>query len=217
MTKEASITLYRYDSRQPPEDWDISFLSYEYDTIEHGHKNKAGLFFFTDSLEIANELGKCAAINNSQMEYFLTTTQTKNAKFIDFSNCQNIYHMLCLLADLGIDVLTEDFKTYEYENHFGQLKSHFEAAELETDIFKKANIIKNLTVHSKTDFHNISLFGQRLTDFDNGKFFKKIVTEKYSYIDGYVWREFNDNRGLTYCLFDSSRLTTKTTEKIKVD
>lgn len=216
MTKDVSITLYRYDLLQPPENWDTSFLNREYYTTEYGHKNKAGLFFFTDSEKIAKELGYCAATKYSQTEYFLTTTQIQKVKLIDFTNRNTIYQMLCLLKDLEIDVLTKDFKTYEKKNHFGQLKDSFEAAELETDTCKKLDIIKKLTVHSD-DFQNISLFGQRLTDFYNGTCFKKLVTEKYPDIGGYLWREFNDERGFTYCLFDAQKLTTKTTENIKLE
>ncbi|MFT3918433.1 hypothetical protein [Cloacibacterium sp.] len=217
MTKEINLTLYRYDISKPPTNWDTDFLSCEYDTEEHGHKNKAELFFFTDSLDIANDLGKCSAKKHSKPEYFLTTTKTQKLKLIDFSNRFNIYQMLCLLHDLCIDVLTSDFKTYENNNHFGQLKNIFEAAEKEADSKKKFDIIKNLKVHSNSNYEHISLFGQRLTDFDNGLHFKKLVKEKYSDIDGYLWREFNDNRGFTYCLFESRKLCHKKTININIE
>lgn len=213
MIKEINLTLYRYDISEPPKNWDTNFLNFEYDTEEHGHKNKAGLFFFTDSLDLAKDLGKCSAKKNLKYEYFLTTTTTQTLKLIDFSDRYNIYQMLCMLDDLEIDVLTKDFKTYESENHFGQLKNIFEAAEKESDSMKKLDIIKNLKVHPNSNYEHISLFGQRLTDFNNGFHFKRVVKEKYSDIDGYLWREFNDDRGFSYCLFDSEKLNSKTTEK----
>ena len=121
--------------------------------------------------------------------------------------------MLCLLKDLNLNVLTEEFKTFENNNNFLQLKNIFESAELEKDSLKKLKIIQNLKVHSKSKLEDIGLFGQRLTDLENGIIFKRIINEKYPNIDGYRWKEFNDNRGYTYCLFDSTKLFNKKTIK----
>src|SRR5690554_4847060 len=214
MITETSNTLYPYDLRQPPEKWDSSFLSCEHNTIEQGHKNKAGLFFFTDSINLAKHMGKYAACKYCLTKYFLTTAQTQTIKLIDFRNRHNIYQMLCLLKELEIDVLTENFRTYENENYFGQLKSIFKTAESETDIIRKYNIIKQLTIHSKSRHDDIGLFGQRLTDFDNGIFFRKIVKEKHSDIDGYIWHEAKNKCGSTYCLFDSQKIEKRSTEVI---
>ena len=216
MIKELEIILYRYDLQKPPTDWDTNFLNFEYITEEHGHKNKAKLFCFTDSKEIAINLGGNASAKNIRTEFYLTSTKTKTLKLIDFSSKDNIFQMLHLLSKMNLDVLIPDFKTYENENDFGQLKSFFDAILVETDFLKIPKIVENLKVHTKSNYEDISLFGQRLTDFDNGLKFKKLVQGKYPDIDGYMWKEFNDNRGYTYCLFDSKKLTEKSTERINL-
>lgn len=216
MIKEFSTALYRYDLNQPPPDWTPTFFNFEYDTNEYGHKNKANLFFFTDSINIAKDLGKNAAQKYSRAEYFLTSLRSSRVKLIDFSSSYNIYQMLSLLQELNIDVLVKEFKTYEDDNDFSQLRSFFEAALIEPDDIKRLHLIQNLKVHSASDFTNISLFGQRLTDFDNGLKFKEKVKKIYPDVDGYIWREFQDKRGLTHCLFDAQKLIAKSTEKIEL-
>lgn len=210
--------LYRYDLDQPPTDWSTDFKNFEYRDTKLGDKNKAGLFFFTDSLDIAKHLGNSAAIKESKAEYYLTTSaQIDNTlNLIDFSNCWNIYQMLCVLDDLKIRNLVNNFETFISDITFNQMNQLFDEIELEKDIIKKSNIITGQLKFSKNfrDSFDVSLFGQRLTDFDNGIKFRKIIKDNYSEIDGYKWREFEDNRGLTYCLFDSDKLPLKTTDKI---
>jgi hypothetical protein len=217
MTIDVQTNLFRYDIIEPPENWDTNFRNPEYETEEYGHKNKANLFFFTDSEDIAKDLGQGSANKRCLNEYFLTKSKTESClTLIDFNNRQNIYQMLCLLNDLKINVLTIDFKTYEGDSTFLDLKSIFDNAEVETHLLKKASIVSQLKVHSKSNVTDISLFGQRLTDFDNGLKFKSIINDIYPKIDGYRWKEYNDDRGITYCLFDSKKLSQKWTEKIKV-
>ena len=216
MTIDVLADLFRYDIIEQPENWDTNFQNPEYETKEYGHKNKANLFFFTDSENIAKDLGQGAANNKCLDEYFLTKSKTDLClTLIDFYNRQNIYQMLCLLNDLKINVLTKDFKTYEGDSTFLDLKSIFDNAVAETDLLKKASIVSKLKVHSKSNVTDISLFGQRLTDFDNGLKFKLIIKDIYPKIDGYRWKEYNDDRGFTYCLLDSKKLSQKWTEKIK--
>ena len=217
MVKEICVTLYRYDLKQPPAKWDAIFFNCECYDVKLGHKNKADLFFFTDSVEIANDLGLSSAKGSFKDEYFLTSFLTPSKfKIIDFSNKENIYQMIRLLYDLGIDVLTDDFKTYEADNDFSQLKNIFESAELEQDFIKKYKIIGQLKINSKSNYYDISLFGQRLTDFENGIKFKVLAKSIISDIDGYRWREFDDERGYSYCLFDSKKLPLKKTEIIAI-
>ena len=61
-----------------------------------------------------------------------------------------------------------------------------------------------------------SYFGQMITDFNNGIEFKRIVLESNNEIDGYRWPEHNDPRGLTYCLFSSSKLSNPKMDTIKI-
>lgn len=182
--------LYRYDLAQPPTDLSTSFLSIEYEGSEHVHKNQTGLFFFTDSSAIAEDLGKVASEKKQKSEYFITQARAKNLRLIDFSQSFNIYQMLCVLKELNIDCLTTEFRTYEGENVFSTLKPFFDNVEAETNPIKKMALLNNLKVHSKSDIYDISLFGQRLTDFKNGL-------------------EFKDNRGLPYCLFNADKFVYK--------
>jgi hypothetical protein len=61
---------------------------------------------------------------------------------------------------------------------------------------------------------NAKVFGQRLTDFNNGIIFKEKVPKKYPDADGYMWKEDIVNGGITYCLFDYSKLEKPDTQKI---
>ncbi|MBI2722798.1 MAG: hypothetical protein HYX39_11550 [Bacteroidetes bacterium] len=215
MTIDIQPILYRYDLDKPPDNWDKGFLNFEYDTAEYGHKNKAQLFFFTNSKEIAIDLGTCATKKYNRDFFYLTETTTiGKVHLIDFHERHNIYLMISLLNDLNINVLTDDFKTYELQNTFNELKIIFDQAEAEKDSIKKVKHIYKLKAHSNSHYEDISLFGQRLTDFDNGINFKKIVNTANPNIEGYRWKEFNDDRGFTYCLFDSTKLGKKTTNKI---
>ena len=219
MIIEIQPLLYRYDLVEPPNEWSKSHKSIEKNYYnESEHKNKADLFFFTDSLAIAKDLGKNAAINNDKVIYFLTSLNEFNStiKIIDFSDCYNIYQMLCLLSDINIDVLSNRFQTFEGTQTFESLKSIFESVESESDIDKKRKLFYQLKVHSSRSFDDISLFGQRLTDFENGIIFKDLVKLKYPDVDGYKWQEFKDKRGYTYCFFDCDKLPDKTTIKVEI-
>lgn len=213
MIIEIHQNLYRYDLVKPPDNWDDEFLSFEYQTEKFGHKNKANLYFFTDSIEIANSLGENACRKYSMHEYFISSTKPNKAlKLIDFNNRHNIYQMLCLLEDLKINVMTDDFKTYENENTFSEFSPIYDNIESERNLIKKKELVESLSVHSASHHEDIGLFGQRLTDFENGIKFKELVKEIYPEVDGYRWKEFDDNRGFSYCLFDPMKLTAKTTK-----
>ena len=215
MTITVRPGLFRYDLDEPPLNWTTDFLNFEHNTVPHGHKNKAGLFFFTDSELIATEMGQCQAKGNSRDHYYLThAIPNASILIIDFSNCDNIYHMLCLLKDLDIDVLTNEFRTYEGENTYEELRSIFEIAELETDKNEKYKHISKLKAHSESNYRDIGLFGQRLTDFDNGIKFCEIIKEKHPLVEGYRWMEYGDDRGFTYCLFSSEKLIRNSTGTI---
>ena len=79
MIIEIKPLLYRYDLVEPPIEWSKSFKSIEKNYIDGlDHKNKADLFFFTDSKVIAHDLGKNAAIDNNKNLYFLTSLSEFN-------------------------------------------------------------------------------------------------------------------------------------------
>jgi hypothetical protein len=199
-----TLTLYRCDKVEPPHFWSVEHKDSFYFSSQHGHKNKANFYFFTDSIDIARSLG----MHSPNKTYFLTETTCKSIRVIDFSICVNLYQMIAILENIGIKVMTDNFKTYEvFEN----------STTLEIDIsqtfrkwlpfYNKGTIesIKNIRVGSSTS-SDIDFFGQRLTDFDNGISFLNEINRLGYNIDGYRWRE-HDERGLTYCLFNAEKLS----------
>ena len=206
-----NLRLYRSDLEYPPTEWSADFKNKKYDGTNKGlgHKNKANMFFFTDSENSARLMAKSECIEVGKLEYYLTTTYAQNVKLIDFINRNNIYQMLCLLKDIDIDVLVSDFKTYndnQIVETFSKFKSYFDLAE--TNPSNKVDIVKNIITfdNNKNPNWNVMLFGQRLTDFDNGILFRKLIQNKYPDIDGYMWKEDINYNGITYCLFDSKKL-----------
>jgi len=210
MITEISPKLFRYDLEQPPLEWSTTFHNNEdsYNDSILGYKNKAGLFFFTDSINIAVELGRIASEKENRDKYFLTTLEEFDfpVKLIDFSENDNIYFMLYSLMEMGIDVLTNQFKTFNNDQNFGEFKSIFNSAVSalkENDIRKWRKLIDQLRIGTNSGEH-FHVFGQRLTDFDNGIVFKYLVKSLYPDINGYRWKE--NHIGFTYCLFDSDKL-----------
>lgn len=215
-----SPKLFRYDLDEPPVDWSTNFFSNEknyYDPIL-GHKNKAGLFFFADSKDLAKRLGCIAAKRENKDMYYLTQLDAFDAhvQLINFSKNDNIFFMLCTLIDMNIDVLSNKFQTYNKlpkEQYFSDFKSIFELAEVEKDYNNKRQLLDQLKIGTLS-VEDFGVFGQRLTDFDNGLAFKSLVKSLDSDIDGYVWKE--NTEGLTYCFFDSDKLPTKNTMVINI-
>ena len=118
--------MYRYDLDLPPIHWYSNFKNFEYEDATLGNKNKAGLFFFTDSLAIANDLGKSAASNKSRTEYYLTTVKIESTlNLLDFSSSINLFQMLCVLDDLKIRNLMNGFEKFENEITLNQMNQLF--------------------------------------------------------------------------------------------
>ena len=216
MIKELSPNfLYRSDLYQPPKQFEKTFNNIKYLDSQLGNKNQAGLFFFTDTSNIAESLAQNECIELKSNNYFLTTVLVNQPlQLIDFTNCLTIYQMLCILADLKINVLTNNFKTFEGTRDFKSLESIFNAAEEAIEPVQKFDYIQQIKMHTNSNYEDVGLFGQRLTDFQNGIHFKQIVSDQYPNIDGYIWREFNDERGYSYCLFDSAKLEIQSVHQI---
>lgn len=199
------LTLYRCDKIEPPSFWNVEHKDSFYHSDQYGHKNKANFYFFTDSIDIARSLG----MHSPNKIFFLTETTCKSIRVIDFSICINIYQMLGILEDIGIKVMTDRFKTYEaFENSTSHgidisqtFKKWLPFYEKRTD-----ESIMNIRIGAST-FQDIGYFGQRLTDFDNAIFFLDEINKLGYNIDGYRWREYDDERGLTYCLFNAEKLS----------
>lgn len=216
MIKEFSPNfLYRSDLNQPPKQFETTFNNPKYQDSQLGNKNQAGLFFFTDSSDIANCLAQNECVERKFNNYYLTTISIiQPLSLIDFTNSFNIYQMLCVLTDLGLNVLTSDFKTFEGMQDFKSLEPIFNSAEAAIEPVQKFDDIQQIKIHSNSTYDNVGLFGQRLTDFQNGVHFKQIVTKQYPNVNGYIWREFGDERGYSYCLFNSDKLEIQSVQEI---
>lgn len=218
-----SIKLYRADFNEPVEYWDIlhcNKTNYSHQWPDRGAKNKAGLFFFHDSIDMSKSCGKELVnqqnkINNSTNQYFyLTSTDATNLKLIDLSNSLSVYLMIDDLKELGINVLSDQIiNNTNNKTLLDCFKEPYDAIKYNND---STQVYEITFTNGKNLEMDKSYFGQLLTDFENGIEFKKMVLDIDNTIDGYRWREDNDPRGLTYCLFDSSKLTEPVRNKIKV-
>lgn len=219
LTLNLGTKLYRADEVQPPNYWSKEHSDQtQYGKMSEtlGKKNQGDFFFFHDakimSTNYASELFSSNKLKDRT--YYLTSCETAApCSIIDFSNCDNIYHMLEDLDALGVNVLVEDFLTYEETNepfkvNFSVMNDSFRAVKNGD----KFSVYKVCT--PKIKLQNFSLFGQRLTDFHNGTKFKKLVLESNQNLVGYRWREHNDPNGFTYCFFDHKMLSKPKTEVI---
>jgi hypothetical protein len=207
--------LYRADSELPPEIWDNSYsekTNYGKKYGAKGPKNKAGLLFFHDHVDISHSYGKSLLkeINNGktenlQTQYFITETQIiKPIRIIDFSKCHSMFMMIDVLLENEINILSNDFINHHDGESFLKFLKPF------NDVKQTCNSLHALKIKltSKGMEFDYSYFGQVLTDFENGIEFKKLLVEKE--IDGYRWREHNDPRGLTYCLMNPNKISNPT-------
>lgn len=212
-----TLTLYRSDTTRPPSDWSKEFKCYRYDGV--GEKNKAGLFFLSDSIDIANSLGKINCKNLNQNSYYLTESQAKDIHIIDFSYCSTLMQMIRALALIGINVFTNDFKTYEEGKGQEHTKTFGKFRVIYDDYIQGKNATEVYTQLSDVgyDADPVGTFGQRITDFDNGISFINLIKKWGAEVDGYRWRECNDPRGLTYCLFSTGKILKPSCTEIKTN
>lgn len=118
------------------------------------------------------------------------------------------------LSDIGIDVLTDDYHSFDdtagHVTPLSAIKSTLEQI-MTLDEIKHKNVsqsmrIINLANEFNTFFHNnIAYVGQLLIDFSNGSVFKAALLERN--IDGYIFEEEIHTHKPTYCLFDYSNLS----------
>lgn len=218
------LSLYRYDIKEPPNSWDSDnhSNSTEYSNFEdHGKKNKEGFYFLFDDRETTELTAQKACEKQKQEKYWLTTTSLKKKiSIIDFSECKCLHDLLTVLDTLQIDVYNSQLKIYDYEEEWSisDLKDHHRATTIRPK--KPSNPLFELHIPrfltELDELEEVGYFGQLLTDFDNGKVFKKLIKNSGLEIDGYRWCESNKPSGLTYCLFEVSKLDepNKTEKKI---
>ena len=222
-----TINLFRSDINPPPDQWSDTFKNPSYSKDRHGefgNKNANGFYFFVDSSIIANRIGRLAAEkNNSDGYYFTTCKLLKKVNIIDFSGCDDVYKMIQTLQDENINVLTDEYKVYlnpslkrtfkEYfEDPFNQIKLlRTNSVNDSIDIFKS---MEKLKIEHCGHCESAGLFGQNLTDFDNGLLFKNELLARK--IDGYKFREDCCQEGLTYCFLSSNVLSSPETSFVRL-
>jgi hypothetical protein len=219
--------FWRGDESKPPADWTDEFAretSYGKMSSKHGPKNQAGLFFFHDNRRMSEGYCETLRDHSRRTVFWLSTTKsTEPLNIIDFSQAGSIFEALRILRDLGIDVISRSFMTYdelggdnvESVRNFAEIGEAYEEAsrliatggKTTTHTTTIENIQRRIAFRNAARHTPVSIFGQRLTDFQNGPALVNLVQHCGHRIDGYRWREHNDNRGLTYCLFSHIKLT----------
>lgn len=205
--------LFRSDINKPPEKWDQTHINPTYN-YKGFIKNKTGNLFFFDNAESANTLGK----TYDQSYHFLTSccVNIDQCKIIDFSQCCSVYMMFRVLDELGIDVLTDNFKLYSeclppYLATFKELATAYKETKAGNSFS-----VYHVKYPGKTA-KDIGIIGQRLTDFDNGLAFKKIIDSFGQPLHGYRWCEQNAPACYSYCIFSSKIVSDPITEKVEVN
>ena len=160
------------------------------------YKNKEGFYFLFDDVITCQAVAEVACRNKSKAQYWLTNTNTNSQiKIIDFSSCKCIHDILEIIDVLNLDIYNDFMKLNGLKNGKSQrFLSELKCHSRSTRIF---NLYPELI--------EVSWFGQLLTDFDNGTYFKGVLTEHK--IDGYRWSENYNPYGLTYCLLDAEKLS----------
>lgn len=206
--------LYRYSlGVEVPSDWSTDYYSPEYYFSQYGRKNQIGAFFFyLDEQTARNVLGQ--AIKNSSKrgdEYpnnTITTCQTlEDIQLLDITGCQRPVHILNILYDEGIDVLTDEFVRHlKGVTPFSVIREyHHFIMEHETETEWPVNREKMNYAAKNDDFFQwlVGYTGQLLTDFENGAPFKRKLQEK-----GYEGYRFMEEKSSpTICIFESKKLS----------
>lgn len=146
------------------------------------------------------------------MGYYLTETAIEDdVKLLNLCGCRNPLLMFKKLFDCGIDILNNNYRIYTSDGQptFEILKNAVKynlAIEIEPEDrdVKKISDNTKLITHHLTDFkYPFTLLGQLLTDYDNGREFKKVLVAMK--LDGYIFDETLDAN--TICLLNSEKLS----------
>ncbi|MDD3686208.1 MAG: hypothetical protein PHE56_05515 [Bacteroidales bacterium] len=209
ITIDAGLNLARYDlCENTPDNWDARNHANctEYSNLDGIHnKNKESFYFFFDNKHTCDDLANLGCKKKKLSQYWLTETKTKmQIKIIDFSHCKCIHDVLEIIDVLNMDVYNNSMKLNGLKNgenvrDFSELKYHTRSRR----IFNHC-----------PELIEVSWFGQLLTDFDNGTYFKKIL--KGLNLDGYRWCENFNPYSLTYCLLDDTKLDSLQKERLPV-
>lgn len=193
----AELELCRYDINKPPNIWNShrhSCYTQYSGYPNRGKKNKSGFYFFYDSCQTASSFAKAACGDCCRNLYWLTqTTTTGSLTILDFSKCQCLHDMLDIIDTFNIKLYDSQIKINGFEAiwHISDLRNHNRLTRL---------------IPKVSELKEVGWFGQLLTDFDNGQELRKLIQSSSIEIDGYRWCEAYNPYGLTYCIFNCSKL-----------
>ena len=222
---ESGYELFRYDLAEPPNVWTTEFHNPQYCSNNGIKKNQAGNFFFFNSKYMAKMTGlKALRVNSNKGFDKLWISQCKTTSNIKLLDISMHTHISALLLDFylsNINIFTEKLKATGFESDKNNLYTFRNHVKRFYEVILEANYPNNQDSNKEIDTFikyiesyycdnlNIGLFTQRLTDFDNGSVFRKILQEKK--YEGYIFNESNHNEGSdTICLFSSDKLTSPT-------
>jgi hypothetical protein len=217
---QAGVPLYRYDLTEPPKGgWNMEYKSPIYYWDEAGPKNEIGAFFFFDNKSDAIEVGKNALVlketmiktYNPELSIWITKTIIQDELYmLDLSKCKDVIDLYVVLWNEQIDIFRDDFYRFDYlrgSRPLLQIKDDTEYIVSHKDLPKTSKWSEckyNIDIFSSGSDDKIKLAyaSQGLTDFSNGKIFKKLLDAKG--YDGYIFRESDAN---TFCLFNSEKIS----------
>ena len=223
-----AVKLFRYDIECPPDNWNTDFKNKEYvysdDCEDLRIKNRIGAFYFFENKATAYSTGCLAAKNNGCNKIWLTETSIiQEIQLLDLSQFENISSLLLSFDELGFDILTDKFHKF---SSIGACKNLCELRPLidklrlintkQQKTFEDDCEILNLSTEIGNFFygnHRIDYFGQLLTDFTNGEYFKEMLLSRG--YDGYIFRESHDSP--TYCILNSKVLANPIHQEIELN
>ena len=214
---EIGDTLYRYDlCENLPNIWDPNYHNIEYTYGGLGYKNSIGaIFLYSKKLAaertLKNAIKKQASKGRNFTNATITSTRIEQEiKLLDLSsginNCSNL---ISVLYELGIDVTTDYYYSYQKKESFKCLHSSLMNL-YSTEPKLKLNGAKEIN-NFFYDFTN--LLGQSLTDFNNGHVFKRQLEDLL--YEGYVFQETTTSD--TYCIFSPNKLSNPKHETIIIE
>ena len=195
LTIVTPLNLYRYDLEIPPSSWNSLHhcMHTEYANIDNwGPKNTEAFYFLFDNLETASYLGNFVANKKKKDRYWITHANTNTTlDILDFSECKSLHDFLNIIDFHQIDIYNSAIQMNKVDNiTIKSLENHIP----DTRIFPECDPLIE-----------VAWFGQLLTDYQNGKIFKELISISNLEIDGYRWKENQDDT-LTYCLFEHDKL-----------
>lgn len=213
--------LYRYDLKQPPEDWSVDFKNPEYVYPDRGIKNQIGAFFFFNSIQYTSKTASYAFRKNKDIFYdgiWITKCIIKEPiKLLDLRDSIVCVELFAALDKAGYPIFCDKLKSWD-GIPFTKLLNIIQPIEgivlldsnwqynQNTERKVQKTIIEMQKILNIDNCH-IGHLLQLLTDFSNGFYFRKVLLDKG--YEGYIFNETNRPfSGIgtdTICIFDSTK------------